>query len=134
VPQSRVRNADPKAKEAKKQKGSIWKAAFAFDEGRGVSTEAQQYDPTSNINGIRRQVDEWRQRPNSADWHVTPETVRLLRHWRSYGFTSIRPFFCQVEAVETLIWLTEVAPHEARAKRSPLPILSQPLGKRPTRR
>ena len=24
---------------------------------------------------------------------------------------SIRQFFCQVEAVETAIWLTEVAPH-----------------------
>lgn len=96
----------------KKQKGSIAQATFVFDEGRGLSTEAQQYDPTSNINEIRRQVDEWRQRPNPSDWHVTPETSRLLQHWRSYGFSSIRPFFCQVEAVDTLIWLTEVAPHE----------------------
>jgi hypothetical protein len=28
-----------------------------------------------------------------------------------------RPFFCQVEAAETGIWLTEVAPHGERAKR-----------------
>lgn len=100
----------------KKQKGSIAQGAFIFDEGRGLSTEAQQYDPTSNINEIRRQVDEWRQRPSPADWRVTPETARLLQHWRSYSFSSIRPFFCQVEAVETLIWLAEVAPHEGRAK------------------
>ena len=26
-------------------------------------------------------------------------------------FSDIRPFFCQVEAAETIIWLTEVAPH-----------------------
>ena len=43
---------------------------------------------------------------------MTPETARLLQHWRNYSFSSIRPFFCQVEAVETLIWLTEVAPSE----------------------
>ena len=41
---------------------------------------------------------------------MTPETARLLRHWRSHRFGDIRPFFCQVEAVETAIWLTEVAP------------------------
>ena len=44
-------------------------------------------------------------------WGVTPETAQLLRHWRYYPFASIRPFFFrQVEAVEMLIWLTEVAP------------------------
>ena len=49
-------------------------------------------------------------------WQVTPETARLLQHWRHHNFSGIRPFFCQVEAVETAIWLTEVAPHvEERA-------------------
>jgi type III restriction enzyme len=40
---------------------------------------------------------------------VTPTTAKLLSHWRSYEFEGLRPFFCQVEAVETMIWLTEVA-------------------------
>ncbi|KKK57308.1 hypothetical protein LCGC14_3055770, partial [marine sediment metagenome] len=31
-------------------------------------------------------------------------------HWRHHHFSNIRPFFCQVEAVETVIWLSEVAP------------------------
>jgi type III restriction enzyme len=34
----------------------------------------------------------------------------LLQHWRHHAFQSVRPFFCQIEAVETAIWLTEVAP------------------------
>jgi type III restriction enzyme len=42
---------------------------------------------------------------------VTPETARLLQHWRHHEFGGVRPFFCQVEAVETAIWFTEVAPH-----------------------
>lgn len=45
-----------------------------------------------------------------SQWNVTPTTVRLLRHWRNHEFANQRPFFCQVEAVETVIWLTEVAP------------------------
>ncbi len=48
--------------------------------------------------------------PNPEQWQVTPETARLLQHWRHHSFQSVRPFFCQVEAVETAIWLAEVAP------------------------
>ena len=53
-------------------------------------------------------MDQWRF-PNERDWQVTAETAQLLRYWRSHGET-LRPFFCQVEAVETAIWLAEVAP------------------------
>ena len=95
---------------AKTQKGTPVEQAFVFDEGKGLSTEGQQYDPTSVINRVRRRVDEWRVRPDPRDWRVTPETERLLKHWRSHPYSHIRPFFCQIEAVETLIWLTEVAP------------------------
>ena len=89
--------------------------SLVFDEGIGLSTAEQEYDPTSMINEIRRHVDEWRIRPNSKDWKVTPETARLLKHWRHHQFNDIRPFFCQVEAVETAIWLTEVAPKAGKA-------------------
>jgi type III restriction enzyme len=62
------------------------------------------------INEIRSHVDTWRHLPNPNQWLVTPETARLLQHWRNYQFQGIRPFFCQVEAVETAIWLAEVVP------------------------
>ena len=45
---------------------------------------------------------------------MTPETARLLQHWRHHRFSGVRPFFCQVEATETVIWLTEVAPQVGR--------------------
>ena len=75
-----------------------------------VAEDGQRYDAKSNINFIRGQVDRWRDEPDPNKWHVTPETQRLLRHWRTHQFASIKPFFCQIEAVETAIWLTEVAP------------------------
>ncbi len=94
----------------RKRKSSADQQQMVFDEGKGLSTEQQQYDPTPIINELRHYVDQWRRLPNPADWQVTPETARLLQHWRHHQFNDIRPFFCQIEAVETAIWLTEVAP------------------------
>jgi type III restriction enzyme len=101
----------PRKRNAAQQEG------FVFNEGADLSTAAQQYDPTPIINELRQQVDHWRRLPSPNDWLVTPETARLLQHWRHHRFESIRPFFCQVEAVETAIYLTEVAPKRPAAKK-----------------
>ena len=87
---------------------------MVLDEGLGLSTEEQQYDTTSAINAIRERVDQWRKLPDPAHWQVTPETARLLNYWRHHQFQGVRPFFCQIEAVETAIWLTEVAPQQGK--------------------
>ncbi len=98
----------------KKRQGLADQTAIVFDEGKGLSTAKQQYDHTATINAVRQEVDKWRALPNTNDWRVTPETARLLQHWRHHNFSSIRPFFCQVEAIETAIWLTEVAPQAGK--------------------
>ena len=102
----------------KKQKGSSGhvQAQMGFD-AKGLSTTEQQYDHTAIINSLRQQVDRWRILPDANSWRVTPETARLLQYWRGYRFNNIRPFFCQVEAVETAIWLTEVAPNLGKTGR-----------------
>ena len=107
----------PVPKPKKRRKSSTDQIDIVFDEGKGLSTQEQQYDPTAIINEVRRHVDQWRNIPNSNQWQVTPETARLLQHWRHHQFSSIRPFFCQVEAIETVIWLTEVAPRTAQARK-----------------
>ena len=99
----------------RKRKRSSKQLKLLFDDGKGLSTQEQQYDPTPAINELRRQVNQWRNRPNSNDWQVTPETARLLQHWRHHPFNNLRPFFCQIEAIETAIWLTEVAPKSGKA-------------------
>ena len=101
----------------RKRKRAAAQAEMILDEGKGLSTKLQQYDHTSIINEVRHTVDTWRNLPNPAQWQVTPETTRLLQHWRLHKFTDVRPFFCQVEAAETAIWLMEVAPHSANGKR-----------------
>ncbi|RAZ42104.1 restriction endonuclease [Polynucleobacter paneuropaeus] len=100
----------------KKVKASKQQENFLFDEGVSLSNKNQQYDPTPIINEVRNNVSAWRSLVNPSQWQVTPETARLLQHWRSFEFNGVRPFFCQLEAVETAIWLTEVAPHIKSAK------------------
>jgi type III restriction enzyme len=83
---------------------------MTFTDSKGLSDSEMEYNPTPIINEIRQYVDAWRALPNPSQWQVTPSTQRLLEHWRTHEFAQTRPFFCQIEAVETMIWLTEVAP------------------------
>ena len=92
-------------------------AAMDLQSDDGISSDEQEYNPTPIINEIRSRVADWRRLPSQNDWGVTPATARLLHHWRNHDFQGIRPFFCQVEAVETLIWLTEVARTQKQYKR-----------------
>jgi type III restriction enzyme len=57
------------------------------------------------VNQIRPRVNAWREAGYRG---ATSITKRLLEHWRDpEEFDARRFFFCQLEAVETLIWLTE---------------------------
>jgi len=57
------------------------------------------------VNQIRPRVKRWREKGYPG---VTSITKRLLEHWQDpENFARRRFFFCQLEAVETLIWLTE---------------------------
>lgn len=91
---------------ARRQKVRAVQAELLLDDEGGGET---RYNPSVIVNEIRSHVSAWRKLPHSADWGVTPTTQRLLQHWRHYNFQNQRPFFCQVEAVETAIWLHEVA-------------------------
>ena len=58
-----------------KQQGKVEQPSLVFDEGKGLSSEAQQYDHTAVINAVRQQVDRWRLIPDPRQWHVTAETL-----------------------------------------------------------
>jgi len=57
------------------------------------------------INQVRSRVKLWRE---NKHFGVTRTTAQLLQYWTRPG-RERRLFFCQIEAVETLIYLTEVA-------------------------
>ncbi len=100
----------------RKRKAKEVQVEAEFNEG--PSTADQQYKSSETINAVREMVDKWRAIPNSNDWHVTPVTATLLRYWRTHEFNGPKPFFCQLEAVETAIWLTEVAPKMGKQTQS----------------
>jgi len=61
-------------------------------------------------NKIRPRVNTWREANYPG---VTGITKRLLEHWRDpEQRENRRLFFCQLEAIETLIWLTEAPASE----------------------
>lgn len=66
-------------------------------EGRGVAVELRL------VNLIRERLAEWR---TSGYAGVTRTTLELLKYWRRDG-RQHRLFFAQIEAAETIIFLTE---------------------------
>jgi type III restriction enzyme len=77
---------------------------------RSSSRTAANYDDPGEfveielVNKIRPRVSAWRERgyPN-----VTGVTKKLLEYWKNPQVRENRLFWCQLEAVETAIWLTE---------------------------
>jgi len=61
------------------------------------------------VNQIRPRVKAW---CNEGHPGVTGVTKRLLEHWHNSEERDFPFFFCQLEAIETLIWLTESPPSE----------------------
>lgn len=92
-----------------KKKGAPAQGELQIDARAGeISDEERQYHKAI-INEIRSHVSQWRKLPREK-WGVTSVTAELLEYWRTHSFNYIRPFFCQLEAVETAIWLYEAAP------------------------
>ena len=58
------------------------------------------------VNTIRTRVDQWRE----DGWPgVTIVTRKLLEHWHDREARQHPFYFCQLEAIETLIWWVEGA-------------------------
>ena len=65
--------------------------------------------PLPLVNQIRQRVDVWR----AAGYpEVTGITKTLLEHWHDNEQRDFPFFFCQIEAIETLIWLIETSDYQ----------------------
>ena len=71
-----------------------------------LKEETKQENPT--INAIRVKVAKWREEKYP---HITPLTRELLAYWQLPD-RERRLFFCQIEALETLIYIAEVVTKE----------------------
>lgn len=77
------------------------------------------FDPVANtkrseklelVQAIRERVDEWRANGYPG---ITTITRELLEHWHNEEARDLKFYFCQLEAIETLIWWVE-APANAK--------------------
>lgn len=76
-----------------------------------ASSRSRSYDDPGTfvdlplVNKIRPRVKKWRENNYQG---ATSITKRLLEHWHNRNDGSLQPFFfCQLEAIETLIWIIE---------------------------
>lgn len=82
-------------------------------------TQTKRVEPLDLVNQIRQRVDDWRAAGYSG---ASTVSLQLLEHWhdkgewesqsrRWLGGQRDKPFyFCQLEAIETLIWWVEAYP------------------------
>lgn len=94
--------------------------SFTLEDGRRpagyvvASEDSKAFDDPGQfveiplVNKIRLRVKAWREHTTNPYAGVTGITRRLLEHWYALEERQERRFFfCQLEAIETLIWLTE---------------------------
>jgi type III restriction enzyme len=67
----------------------------------------RRVEPLDLVNAIRERVDAWRAAGYPG---ITSVTRSLLDHWHDRAARQYPFYFCQLEAIETLVWWTEGAP------------------------
>lgn len=67
-------------------------------------SNTRRTEPLELVNRIRERVDAWRA---AAYPGITSVTRSLLEHWHDRSARQLPFYFCQLEAIETLIWWVE---------------------------
>lgn len=90
------------------------RAGAQQDELEGIGVD-HGGTPMPLVNALRKDVRRWRESNHEG---ATPITKQLLRHWWDKDRTR-RLFFCQIEAVETIIYLLEILGSGRRSRWKP---------------
>ncbi|TGA95896.1 type III restriction endonuclease subunit R [Sporolactobacillus shoreae] len=77
---------------------------FVAGQGSNQYNDIGQFIELPLVNHIRPRVKAWRENGYPG---VTGMTKRLLDHWNDADARQYQFFFCQLDAMETLVWLTE---------------------------
>jgi type III restriction enzyme len=113
-------SGQPVVMEGRRPAGYYFRARRRADERQLSFLAEEQFVQLELVNTIRHRVGEWRKAGYPG---ATPITRQLLAYW-SRPERERRLFFCQREAAETVIWLTEV--HAAQRRGLQIP-KDQPL-------
>lgn len=82
---------------------------FVAGQGTNQYNDIGRFIELPLVNKIRPRVKAWRE---SGYPGVTGVTKALLEHWNDKDARPYQFFFCQMDAIETIIWLTEAPDSE----------------------
>ena len=82
---------------------------FVSEQGSNQYNDIGRFVELPQVNDIRGRVKRWRSLGYPG---VTGVTKKLLNHWNDNEQRTYPFFFCQMDAIETLIWLTEAPDSE----------------------
>lgn len=82
---------------------------FVSEQGSNQYNDIGRFVELPQVNDIRDRVKRWRLLGHPG---VTGVTKKLLDHWNDSEQRTYPFFFCQMDAIETLIWLTEAPDSE----------------------
>ena len=77
---------------------------FVAGQGSNQYNDIGQFIELPLVNMIRPRVKVWREAGYPG---ITGVTKKLLEHWNDKEARQYQFFFCQLDAIETIIWLTE---------------------------
>ena len=77
---------------------------FVAGQGSNQYNDIGQFIELPLVNMIRPRVKAWREAGYPG---ITGVTKKLLEHWNDKDARQYQFFFCQLDAIETIIWLTE---------------------------
>lgn len=100
-----IRESQKFQKKEGRRRSGYWRSSPSM---RNNAEDPGEFIEIPLVNQIRPLVKKWRKDgyPN-----VTGTTKKLLDYWQSLD-RQVHPFWCQMEAIETAIWLTEIYPAE----------------------
>ena len=96
-----IRETQEFERRAGRRMSGYWRATVGR---RPRHDDPGEFVPIELVNKIRPRVKAWKENnyPN-----ITGTTKRLIQFWNDESRRELQPFWCQFEAVETAIWLTE---------------------------
>jgi len=102
---------DASSKDFSRQLGRRSAGYFIAGQGSNDYNDVGEFIMLPMVNEIRSRVKSWREKDYPG---ITSITRKLIEHWYAKDVRRHSFFFCQLDAIETIIWLKEAEETERR--------------------
>lgn len=99
-----IRESQSFTRKTGRRESGYWRATMRARQG---TEDPGEFVEIPLVNQIRPRIKKWRE---SGYPNVTGITKKLLDFWHDESQRELQPFWCQLEAIETAIWIAEASP------------------------